>query len=291
MVYQLDDELRSSAGFDVSVPNSARLWNYWLGGKDNFAADRAAADEAALALPLMPVIARVARRFVLAAVWELAREGICQFLDIGMGLPVNDECTHEVAQCLAPDVRVVYVDNDPVAASHGRALLARGGIGITDCLELDLADTTEILAEAGRTLDFSQPVAVLLSAVLDFIPDAADPWGNVAGLVDALAPGSYLMIAHVASDIEPAAVAAMADGYNQRAAITITPRSHEQVTRFFDGMTLTQPGVVPATGWYGPDDAVGALPAYFGLGVKPSRPRLAVLRIDQPRGTATPWRP
>ncbi|HTU76244.1 MAG TPA: SAM-dependent methyltransferase [Trebonia sp.] len=291
MVHQLDDELRSSAGFNVSVPNSARLWNYWLGGKDNFAADRAAAQEAARALPLMPAIARVARRFVLAAVWELAKDGICQFLDIGMGLPVNDECTHEVAQCLAPDVRVVYVDNDPIAASHGRALLARGGIGITDCLELDLRDTSEILAAAGQTLDFSQPVAVLLSAVLDFIPDAADPWGPVAQLVDALAPGSYLMIAHVASDIEPAAVAAMAEAYNERAASTITPRSQEQVARFFDGMTLTHPGVVPATGWYGPDDAVGALPAYFGLGVKPARSRLTVLRVDRPRGAGAPWQP
>jgi hypothetical protein len=284
MVYQLDDDLRSSARFDVSVPNSARMWNYWLGGKDNFAADRVAAREAAQALPLMPVIARVARRFVLAAVWELAKEGVCQFLDIGVGLPVNDECTHEVAQCLAPDVRVVYVDNDPIAASHGRALLARGGIGITDCLELDLRDTSEILAGAAQTLDFDQPVAVLLSAVLDFIPDAADPWAAVARLVDALAPGSYLMIAHVASDIEPAAAAAMAEGYNAHGTPPITPRGHEQITRFFDGMSLTHPGVVPATGWYGPDDAIGALPAYFGLGVKLARPsRLTVLRVDRPR--------
>jgi hypothetical protein len=285
MMHQLDDELRSLAGFDVSVPSSARMWNYWLGGKDNFAADRAAAERAAQALPLMPVIARVARRFVLAAVWELAKEGICQFLDIGVGLPVNDECTHEVAQCLAPDVRVVYVDNDPIAASHGRALLARGGIGITDCLELDLRDTGAILDGAARTLDFDQPVAVLLSAVLDFIPDAADPWSPVARLVGALAPGSYLMVAHVASDIEPTAVASMARGYNARGTPPITPRSHEQITRFFDGMTLTHPGVVPATGWYGPDDAIGALPAYFGLGVKPARPqRLTVLRVDRPRG-------
>jgi hypothetical protein len=285
MVHQLDDELRSSAGFDVSVPNSARMWNYWLGGKDNFAADRTAAEEAAQVLPLMPVIARVARRFVLAAVWELAKEGICQFLDIGMGLPVNDECTHEVAQSLAPDARVVYVDNDPIAASHGRALLARGGIGITDCLELNLGDTSEILAGAARTLDFDQPVAVLLSAVLDFIPDAADPWAAVARLVDALAPGSYLMIAHVASDIATAAVAEMSEGYNRCSAPPLTPRSQAQVSRFFDGMTLTHPGVVPATGWYGPDDAIGALPAYFGLGVKPSRPsRLTVLRVNRPRG-------
>jgi SAM-dependent methyltransferase len=284
MMYQLDDELQSSAAFDVSVPSSARMWNYWLAGKDNFAADRAAARDAERALPLMPVIARVARRFVLAAVWELAKDGISQFLDIGMGLPVNDECTHEVAQRLAPDARVVYVDNDPIAASHGRALLARDGIGLTDCLEVDLRDTSEILAGAARTLDFDQPVAVLLSAVLDFIPDAADPWAAVARLVGALAPGSYLMIAHVASDIEAAAVAAMAEGYNAHAAPPITPRGHEQVTRFFDGLTVTHPGVVPATGWYGPDDAIGALPAYFGLGVKPAVPsRLTVLRVDRPR--------
>ncbi len=284
MVYQLDDKLRSSAGFDVSVANPARVWNYWLGGKDNFGADRSAAQEAEQALPLMPVIARVARRFLLAAVWELAAEGIRQFLDIGMGLPVNDECTHEVARRVVPDVRVVYVDNDPIVASHGRALLTGGGIGMTDCLELDLRDTRGILAGAARTLDLSQPVAVLLSAVLDFIPDAANPWGTVARLLDALAPGSYLMIAHVASDIVPTEVAAMAQGYNERASVTITPRGHDQVTRFFDGMTVTRPGVVPATGWYGPDDAVGALPAYFGLGVKPSRPSgLTVMRVARPR--------
>jgi hypothetical protein len=285
MVYQLDDELRSAARFDASVPNAARMWNYWLGGKDNFAADRTAAQKAAQALPLLPVIARVSRRFVLAAVWELASEGIRQFLDIGMGLPVNDECTHKVAQCVAPDVRVAYVDNDPIAASHGRALLADGGTGLTDCLELDLRDPGQVLAGAARTLDFGQPVAVLLSAVVDFIPDADDPWRIVARLVDALAPGSYLMIAHVASDILPAAVATMTRGHNQRAATAITPRDHEEVSRFFDGMTLTHPGVVPATGWYGPDDAVGALPAYFGLAMKPARsPRLTVLRVDRPRG-------
>jgi SAM-dependent methyltransferase len=268
MKYRLAEESLAPPAFDVSVPHPARVWNYWLGGKDHFAADRAAGQAATQVMPLMPVIARVSRRFTRAAVHELAASGIHQFLDIGMGLPVNDDSTHEVAQRVAPDARVVYVDNDPVAVSHARALLVKGGRGMTDCLDVDLRDTGEILDGAARALDFRRPIAVLLSAILDFIPDIDDPWAIVARLRDALAPGSYLLVTHLAGDIEAEAVAAMADGYSEHAAVPITPRSRRQVVRFFDGMTLVGAGVVPATGWYGPDDSVGALPAYFGLGVK-----------------------
>jgi SAM-dependent methyltransferase len=268
MKYRLAEESLVRPAFDVSVPAPARIWNYWLGGKDHFAADRAAGQAATQALPLMPVIARVTRRFARAAVRELAGTGIRQFLDIGMGLPVDDDSTHEVAQRVVPDVRVAYVDNDPVAVSHARALLVRRGTGMTDCLDADLRDTGEILDGAARALDFRRPVAVLLSAVLDFVPDGDDPWAAVARLRDALAPGSCLLVTHLASDIEAEAVAEMADGYSERAAVPITPRSRAQVVGFFDGMTQVVPGVVPATGWYGPDDSVGALPAYFGLGLK-----------------------
>jgi hypothetical protein len=268
MRYRLAEESLAPPSFDVSVPHPARIWNYWLGGKDHFAADREAAQTATQAMPLMPVIARVTRRFARTAVHELAGCGIRQFLDIGMGLPADDNSTHETAQRVAPDARVVYVDNDPVAVSHARALLVGRGTGMTDCLDVDLRDTGEILDGAARALDFGRPMAVLLSTVLDFIPDADDPWAIVARLRDALAPGSYLLVAHLASDIEAEAVAVMADGYSQRAAVPITPRSRGQVVRFFDGMTLIGPGVAPATGWYGPDDSVGALPAYLGLGVK-----------------------
>ncbi len=173
-----------------------------------------------------------------------------------------------MAQRVAPDARVVYVDNDPMAVSHARALLVRRSTGMTDCVDADLRDTGEILDGAARALDFGRPMAVLLSAVLDFVSDDDDPWAAVARLRDALAPGSYLLVAHLAGDSEAEAVMEMADGYGERAAVPITPRSHGQVVRFFDGMTLVGPGVVPATGWYGPDDGVDTLPAYFGLGVK-----------------------
>jgi SAM-dependent methyltransferase len=269
MKYRLAEESLVPPAFDVSVPHPARVWNYWLGGKDHFAADRAAGQAATQAMPLMPVIARVSRRFARAAVHELAGAGIHQFLDIGVGLPVGDDSTHEVAQRVAPDARVVYVDNDPVAVSHARALLVKGGTGMTDCLDADLRDTGEILDGAARALDFGRPVAVVLSAILDFIPDADDPWAIVARLRDALAPGSYLLVTHLASDIGAAAVAAMADGYRERVPVPVTPRDRGQMVRFFDGTTLVGPGVIPATGWYGPDDSVSALPAYFGLGVKP----------------------
>jgi hypothetical protein len=249
------------------------MWNYWLGGKDHFAADRAAAQRASQAIPVMPAIACATRRFVLAAVQELAGAGgIRQFLDLGTGLPV-DECVHTAAQCVAPDARVVYVDNDPVVTSHARALLVDRGTHKTDYLDMDLRDTSDILAGAARTLDFRRPVAILLSTILDFIPDFDDPWAIVARLREAIAPGSYVVIAHSASDIEPEAVTTMAAAYNQRAADPITPRSHAQVTRFFDGMTLTRPGVVPATGWWRAGAGDDALAAYFGLGLKPGTGR------------------
>ena len=261
----MEDQLRLQSrvprGFDVSVPHPARVWNYWLGGKDHFAADRAAANKAIEAIPQLPVIARATRRFVNDTVRELAgSHGIRQFLDIGTGLPV-DAATHEVAYSAAPDARVVYVDNDPIVTSHAQALLVRGGTGTTDYAELDLRDTSEVLTRAAKTIDFDEPAAVLLSAVVHFLPDADDPWGIVERLTAALAPGSYLLISHLASDVTPAAVAAMASGYNERAAVPLTPRSREQVTRFFDGVTLTGQGVVSS-------GAGRDLPAYFGLGRK-----------------------
>jgi hypothetical protein len=244
------------------------MWNYWLGGKDNFAADREAAEKVAEAMPSIPLIARATRRFVIETVHELAdSHGIRQFLDIGTGLPVADS-THQVAQRVAPDARVVYVDNDPVVMSHARALLAGTAEWMTDYLHLDLRDTGTILARAAKTLDLGQPVAVLLAAILHFIPDADDPWAVVARLKDAMAPGSYLVIEHAASDIGAEAVATMADGYNERATVPITPRSREQVTRFFDGMELTGPGVVPAGRWWGSGQGDGTLAAYFGVGLK-----------------------
>jgi S-adenosyl methyltransferase len=263
---------RGLPAFDTHVPNPARIWNYWVGGKDNFAADRDAADKVLAAMPAMPLIARLVRRFLIDAVHQLAGGyGIRQFLDIGTGLPTADN-THDVAQKAAPESRIVYVDHDPVVLSHARALLTSSAEGETDYLLADLRDTGTIVARAGRTLDFSQPVAVLLIAVLHFIPDADDPYGIVKRLMDAVPPGSYLVISHAASDIAADAVAEMARRYNQMSPVPITPRSREQVAGFFDGLDLIPPGLVPLSRWWGPGQAeAGAasdLAGYCGIGRK-----------------------
>lgn len=258
--------------FDATVPNPARMWNYWVGGKDNFGADREAAEKVLEVLPSMPLIARLARRFLIDAVHRLAAEnGVRQFLDIGTGLPTADN-THDVAQRVAAESRIVYVDHDPVVLTHARALLTSSREGETDYIGADLRDTPKILAKAAETLDFSQPVAVLLIAVLHFIPNADDPYGIVARLIDAVPSGSYLVIGHAASDIQAEEVAAMMRRYNELSPVPITPRTREQVVRFFDGLDVVEPGVVPIHQWWlrGEVDAGAAsgLAGYCGIGVK-----------------------
>jgi len=193
--------------FDPTVPNPARMWNYWLGGKDNFAADRQAAERVLEVMPSLPLIARAARLFLIDAVHQLAAEhGIRQFLDIGTGLPTADN-THDVAQRAAPESKIVYVDYDPVVLTHAQALLTSSPEGQTDYIQADLRDTDTIVKGAARTLDLTRPVAILLIAVLHFIPDADDPYAVVARLMDAVPSGSYLVIAHAAADIAPEASA------------------------------------------------------------------------------------
>jgi hypothetical protein len=258
--------------FDPGVPNPARMWNYWLGGKDNFAADRELAERVLEVMPSMPFIARAARLFLIDAVHQLAAvRGIRQFLDIGTGLPTADN-THDVAQRAAPDSWIVYVDHDPVVLTHAQALLTSSPEGATDYLQADLRDTETILKGASRTLDLSRPVAVLLVAVLHFIPDADDPYAIVARLMDAVPSGSYLVMAHAASDIAPEAAAEMARRYNKMSSAPITLRNREQVARFFDGLDLLPPGLVPISQWglAGHIDAtVGGLAGYCGIGRKP----------------------
>jgi S-adenosyl methyltransferase len=258
--------------FDPSVPNPARMWNYWLGGKDNFAADRELAERVLEVMPSMPFIARAARLFLIDAVHQLAAvHSIRQFLDIGTGLPTADN-THDVAQRAAPDSRIVYVDHDPVVLTHAQALLTSSPEGATDYLQADLRDTETILKGASRTLDLSCPVAVLLVAVLHFIPDADDPYAIVARLMDAVPSGSYLVMAHATSDIAPEAAAEMARRYNKMSSAPITLRNREQVARFFDGLDLLPPGLVPISQWGLAghiDAAVGGLAGYCGIGRKP----------------------
>jgi O-methyltransferase involved in polyketide biosynthesis len=259
--------------FDAKTPNSARMWNYWLGGKDNFAADREAGDRVIDALPTMPMVAWWARRFLDDAVRKLVTvHGVRQFLDIGSGLPTADN-THEVAQRAAADARVVYVDHDPVVLTHARALLTSSPEGKTDYIQADLRDTGTIVEAAGQTLDFGQPVAVLVIAVLHFIPDADDPYAVVRRLMDAVPPGSYLVVGHGASDIEPAAAAELSERYNAMSPTKIRLRSRAEILPFFDGLEMTGRGLVPLSQWFdsGPvdTDAARGLVGHVGIARKP----------------------
>jgi hypothetical protein len=235
--------------FDTSVAHQARIYDYWLGGKDNYAADRKAAEAAIAAYPGVATGARANRQFLARAVRHLAGEaGIRQFLDIGTGIPTANN-THEVAQSVAPGSRIVYVDYDPIVLLHARALLASHDDGRIDYLDSDLRETPSILEKAARTLDFSRPVAIMLIAILHAVDDADDPYGIVATLLDAVPPGSYLAMSHVASDIDPEKIAEATERLNQLSHQHFTLRDHAQVTRFFDGLELLGPGVVRVEEW------------------------------------------
>ena len=234
---------------DTSVAHSARVHDYWLGGKDNFAADRAAGDAVMAAYPGIVESVRANRAFLARAVRFLAAEaGITQFLDIGTGIPASNN-THEVAQAIVPDAHVTYVDYDPVVLLHARVLLTSTVPGTVDYIDADLREPDEILSEAAKTLDFSKPVAILLIAVMHLIVDDDDPYGIVADLKAAMAPGSYLALSQVAADIETKQVAEARRRYNSLARETQRHRTHEEVTRFFGGLELIEPGVVPVQRW------------------------------------------
>ena len=253
--------------FDTSVAHVARVYNYWLGGKDNFAADRAAGEQAIKAFPNIVLSARANRAFLARAVRFLAEEaGIRQFLDIGTGIPSANN-THEVAQSVAPESRVVYVDNDPVVLAHARALLASDPKGATDYIDADLRNPEQILAGAARLLDFSRPVAVMLMAILQHIDDEDGPYQIVATLMSRLQPGSYLALSHPAKDIDAEAMAKMADTLNQMMAEKVTFRDRPAVARFFTGLELVEPGMVQASKWRPASEVEAASPAALWAGV------------------------
>jgi len=235
--------------FDADAAHPARVYNYWLGGKDNFAADREAGEQAVRAYPDLVTAVRANRAFLGRTVRYLAREaGIRQFLDIGTGIPTADN-THEVAQSVAPESRIVYVDNDPMVLTHARALLRSSAEGATAYIGADLRDVATILDKAARTLDLGQPVGVVLAAVLQYIPDEDDPYGIVSRLLAAVPPGSHLVISHPASDINTEQVAESMRRYNERAPEQATPRTRGGVEGFFAGMELIPPGLVPIPEW------------------------------------------
>jgi O-methyltransferase involved in polyketide biosynthesis len=254
------------------VAHIARVYDYWLGGKDNFAADRHAAEEARAIYPAIGPAVRAQRAFLGRAVRYLAAgEGVRQFLDIGTGLPAANSI-HKVAQSLAPECRVVYVDNDPVVLSHARALLKSAPEGVTAYLDADLRDTDRILKLAADTLDFTQPVAIMLLAILHYIPDLDEAQRIVARLVGAVPSGSYVTVSHAASDIAPQEMAEMIRRMNEHLAEgNHVGRPRDVVARFFDGLDLVEPGVVKVTEWRPASEleARAATSLWGGVGRKP----------------------
>jgi S-adenosyl methyltransferase len=263
-------EPNAPPGIDTSVPHSARIWNYWLGGKDNFEIDRAVGEQVRSVFPGIAQVAIVQREFLVRAVSYLAGPaGIRQFLDIGTGLPSADN-THQVAQRAAPSSRVVYVDNDPLVLVHARALLTGTPEGTTAYVEADLRECARILAGAASTLDFTQPVALMLLGILGHISSDGEAAAIVKELLASLVPGSFLVIADGANTSEAASQAQAR--YNEQSPIPYYLRSPAQLAALFDGLRLVEPGVVSCSQWR-PAPQAGTVPpeaaVYCGVAVKP----------------------
>ena len=256
---------------DTSVAHPARVYDYWLGGKDNFAADREAAEQVIAANPTVLHGVRANRAFLARAVRYLAGEaGIRQFLDLGTGLPTADN-THQVAQAIAPDTRIVYVDNDPMVLTYARALLTSAPEGATAYVQADIRDTEKVLAGAAETLDFGKPVAVMALMILQYVPDADDPWGIVRRLLEPLAAGSYLTVSDTVRDIDTQRVTQGTARLNERMGPTRrTLRSRPEFERFFDDLEMVEPGIVPLPEWGAPGSE-HPIPCYAGMGRKPAR--------------------
>jgi hypothetical protein len=245
------------------------MYDYWLGGKDNFAADRKAAEAALAAYPGMARLARENRAFLRRVVRYLAGEaGMRQFLDIGTGIPTAGN-THEIAQGVAPGCRVVYVDYDPVVLTHARALLASDPQGMTDYIDADLRDTGALLEKAAQTLDFTEPVAVTMLAVLHAVGDEDDPYTVVAQIMRAVPSGSYLAISHLAAELEREQLDKSRDSVNRISHQQYTHRSHAEVLRFFDGLEMVEPGLVELRYWRPIIETRRVTPGWCGLGRKP----------------------
>ena len=258
---------------NVAVAHPARVYDYLLGGKDNFAADRVLGDALAKAMPSAREMVRANRAFLGRAVrYLVTKAGVRQFLDVGTGIPTAGN-THEVAQVVAPESRIVYVDNDPIVLAHARALMTSDPAGATAFIQADLHDPGKILDDPAlrAALDLGEPVALMLIAILMYIRDDEDPRGLVSTLMDALPPGSYLALTHPTADFNPAEVAE-AVAATEQAGISFTTRTKAQVAAFFDGLDLVDPGVVPILAWHPegapPDDPRTAY--YYGaVGRKP----------------------
>ena len=253
----MTNQERQPVEFDSSVPHPARIYDYLLGGKDNYPADQAAAEHGLAAAPAVRDTARANRAFLVRAVRFLAEQGIRQFIDIGTGIPTSPN-VHEIVQALLPDARVVYVDNDPLVLSHARALLRSYPPGESRFIQADLRQPEAIFADPNlvELIDFSQPVAILLIAILHHIPDAGDPAGIVARLLAPAASGSYLVLSQFGRDFDVERSMALSAAA-ERDGVTLVPRWRDTILGFFGGLDLVEPGLVPVVMWR-PDGEVSA---------------------------------
>ena len=227
-----------------SIPQSARIWNYWLGGKDNYEVDRAVGEEIKKVFPGIVTTARADRMFLGRAVRHLVEEaGIRQFLDIGTGLPTVDN-THEVAQRIAPECRIVYVDNDPPVLTHARALLTSSPEGATSYIDADLRDPENILARAREILDFTEPVAIMLLGIVHFILDQEEAHSIIRRLLDAVPSGSHLAITHACDFVQAEELHANVKMWNEHGTPKMTVRSYDQIRRLLGDVELLEPGLV-----------------------------------------------
>ena len=267
-----DDAQSAMTAIDTTVPHSARIWNYWLGGKDNYAVDREAGDEYVKVFPGIIDVARAQRAFLSRSIaWLAGPAGMRQFLDVGTGLPTADN-THQIAQRVAPDARIVYVDNDPLVLAHARALLTSTPEGATAYIEASLDDSGKILATAAETLDLSRPVVLILHGVLGHVADTDQARSIVSSLLGPLVSGSYLNLADGTTYSSADAFQEAQDGYNETGAIPYTLRTPAEIASFFDGLELVAPGVVSCPLWR-PDPEAGDPPAevdvFGGVARKP----------------------
>jgi S-adenosyl methyltransferase len=255
-------------GVNINVPHSARIYDYWLGGKDNFAVDRAVGEAMMQAIPGMRAMAAENRKFVHRAARDLvAKEGIRQFLDVGTGIPTRPNL-HEVAQRIEPATRVVYVDNDPIVLVHARALMISSEQGRSEYISADIRDPQSILGDPvlADTLDLGQPVGLTLIAILMLLADQDDPWGKVAALRDEMPSGSCLAITHPTADFNPAEVGA-AVAAATGAGMTLVARTKDDVARFFGDWELLEPGLVPVSAWRPDEPVADPKAAYYWSGV------------------------
>jgi hypothetical protein len=262
----------SPSPIDTTVPHSARIYDYWLGGKDHYPVDREMGEQIRQVLPGIVEMARAQRAFLARVVTFLAGEtGIRQFLDVGTGLPTADN-THQVAQRVAPESRIVYVDNDPLVLAHARALLRSSPGGATDYIHADLREPNKILQEAARTLDFTQRIAIMLLGVVHHVSDDDQAHAVVNRLLDAVPSGSYLVITHTTNTVTGAAMDEAVRQWNEASPVPIVIRNPPELARFFDRLEVLEPGVVATTQWR-PDPAdpasVRPMDEYCAVGRKP----------------------